>query len=164
MIKDEDEIDSNEETSTMRSLKEIIEDPKVSKSVVADGLRVLDEEMAKRSGLGGLAIKGAYKVVKSVQGGKTLERAVEILIPEFIDKLDPYYVRFQEEGKGKTWTEYLQPHYGAIADELLSVTDQKIQGSDNRAIRGAYDKLRPKARKEVIDSLPSLSRMMERYL
>ena len=113
----------------MKSLREIIEDPKVSKSVVADGLRVLDEEMAKRSGLGGLAIKGAYKVVKNVQGGKTLEKAVEILIPEFIDKLAPYYGRFQEEGKGKTWTEYLQPHYGAIADELLSVTDQRVQGT-----------------------------------
>jgi len=148
----------------MRSLKEIIEDPKLSKSIVADGLQVLDEEMAKRSGLGGLAIKGAYKVIKSIQGGKTLERAVAILLPEFVDKLDPYYERFQEEGKGKTWTEYLQPHYGAIADELLSVTDHKIQGTDNRAVRGAYDKLRPKARKEVIDSLPSLSRMMERYL
>ena len=148
----------------MKSLKELIDDPKVSKSIVADGLRVLDEEMAKRSGLGGLAIKGAYKVVKNVQRGKTLEKAVEILIPEFIDKLDPYYGGFQEEGKGKTWTEYLQPHYGAIADELLSVTDQRVQGTDNRAVRGAYDKLRPKARKEVIASLPALSRMMERYL
>ena len=148
----------------MKSLKELIDDPKVSKSIVADGLRVLDEEMAKRSGLGGLAIKGAYKVVKNVQGGKTLEKAVEILIPEFIDKLDPYYGRFQEEGKGKTWTEYLQPHYGTIADELLSVTDQRVQGTDNRAVRGTYDKLRPKARKEVIASLPALSGMMERYL
>jgi hypothetical protein len=148
----------------MKSLKGIIEDPKVFESVVADGLRVLDEEMAKRSGLGGLAIKGAYKVVKNVQGGKTLEKAVEILIPEFIDKLDPYYGRFKEEGKGKTWTEYLQPHHGTIADELLSVTDQKVQGSDNRAVRGTYEKLRPKARKEVISSLPALSRMMERYL
>jgi hypothetical protein len=148
----------------MKSLKEIIEDPNVSQSVLTDGLRVLDEEIAKRSGIGGMAIKGAYKVVKNVQGGRTLRRGVELLMPEFIDKLDPYYTRFQEEGKGKTWEEYLRPHYATLADELLGVTDRKIQGTDNRAVRGAYDKLRPKARKEVIASLPALARMMERYI
>ncbi len=148
----------------MKSLKKIMEDPGASKSVMQDGLRVLDEEIAKRSGIGGLTIKGAYKVIKKVQGGRTLEKALQILIPEFIDKLDPYYARFQEEGEKKTWEEYLRPHFGTIADELLAVTDQKVQGTDNRAIRGAYDKLRPKARKEVITSLPALTRMMERYI
>ena len=48
----------------MKSLREIIEDPNVSQSVLTDGLRVLDEEIAKRSGIGGMAIKGAYKVFR----------------------------------------------------------------------------------------------------
>jgi hypothetical protein len=148
----------------MKSLKKITEDPDVSTSVLMDGLRVLDEEIAKRSGIGGLAIKGAYKAVKNVQGGKALRRAVEILMPEFIDKLDPYYTRYQEEGTGKTWTDYLQPHYPTIADELLTVTDRKVQDTDNRAIRGTYNKLRPKAKNEVVASLPALCRMMERYM
>lgn len=148
----------------MKSLKAIIDDPETSHSVFTDAMGVLEEEVGKRSGLGGLAIKGAYKVVKSIQGGKTLEKAVKILIPEFIDKLDPYYARYQREGQGKAWTAYLQPHYNELADELLKITDQKVQGSDNRAVRGAYDKLRPKAKKEVIASLPALARMMERYI
>ena len=148
----------------MKSLKEIIEDPKVSHSVLTDGLRVLDEEIGKRSGIGGMAIKGAYKVIKSVQSGRTLEKAVKILMPEFIDKLDPYFARFQEEGKGKTWEEYLRPHYDSLSDEFLAVTDHKIRETDNRAIRKTYDKIRPKARKEVIASLPALARMIERYI
>lgn len=148
----------------MKSLRAIIDDPKTSQAVVADGLRVLDEEVGKRSGLGGMAIKGAYKVIKNIQGGKTLEKAVKVLIPEFVDKLDPYYAGYQREGEGKDWTEYLRPHYDALADDLLQVTDQKIRGSDNRAVRGAYDRLRPKAKKEVIASLPALARMMERYI
>jgi len=148
----------------MKSLKEITEDPNVSQAVLIDGMRVLDEEIARRSGIGGMAIKGAYKVIKNIQGGRTLEKAVKVLMPEFIDKLDPYFARFQEEGTGKTWEEYLRPHYDSLADQLLAVTDQKIQATDNRAVRGTYDKLRPKARKEVIASLPALSRMMERYM
>jgi hypothetical protein len=148
----------------MKSLKEVIQDPLTAQSVLADGMRVLDEEISRRSGIGGMAIKGAYKVVKNVQGGKMLEKAITVLMPEFIDKLDPYYARFQEEGKGKKWEEYLMPHYATLADELLTVTDRKIQGTDNRAVRGTYDKLRPKAKKEVIASLPALTRMMERYI
>ena len=148
----------------MKSLRKIIEDPDVARSVLADGLRVLDEEVAKRSGLGGLAIKGTYKIIKNIQGGKTLEKAVGILIPAFIDKLEPYYARYQKQGAAKTWTDYLRPHYDALADELLAVTDQKVQDSDNRAVRGAYGKLRPKARKEVVASLPAMARMMERYV
>lgn len=148
----------------MKSLKEITEDPNVSQAVLTDGMRVLDEEIARRSGIGGMAIKGAYKVIKNIQGGRTLEKAVKVLMPEFIDKLDPHFARFQEEGTGKTWEEYLRPHYDSLADQLLAVTDQKIQAADNRAVRGTYDKLRPKAKKEVIASLPALTRMMERYI
>ena len=147
----------------MKSLKEIIEDPNVSQAVLSDGLRVLDEEIGKRSGIGGMAIKGAYKVVKNIQGGKMLEKAVKVLMPEFIDKLDPHFARFQEEGKGRTLEAYLQPHYDSLADELLAVTDRRIKDTDNRAVRGAYDKLRPKARKEVVASLPALARMIQRY-
>lgn len=148
----------------MKSLKEIIEDPKVSQSVLADGLRVLDEEIARRSGIGGMAIKGAYKIVKNVQGGRMLEKAVKVLMPEFVDKLDPHFACFQEEKRRETLEAYLRPHYDDLAEELLAVTDRKIKETDNRAVRGAYDKLRPKARKEVIASLPALARMMERYL
>ncbi len=148
----------------MKSLREIIADPAVSESVVADGLRVLDEEIARRSGMGGMAIKAAYKVVKNVQGGRTLEKAVRVLMPAFIEKLDPYYAGFQQEKEGKTWEEYLRPHYGAIANELLAVTDRKVRSTDNRAVRGAYDKLRPRANKEVMASLPALTRMMEKYI
>lgn len=148
----------------MKSLKDIMSDPSVSESVVRDGLRILDEEIAKRSGIGGMAIKAAFKVVKNVQGGSLLEKAVRVLIPEFIDRLDPYYARFQEEGQGKTWEEYLRPNHDTVADELLNVTDRKIQGADNRAVRGAYEKLRPKAKKEVVASLPALTRMMEKYI
>jgi hypothetical protein len=148
----------------MKSLKEIVADPARAHDVMADSLRYLDEEIARRSGIGGMAIKGAYKVIKNIQGGKMIEKAVRVLIPEFIDKLDPYYLRFQQEGKGQPWEEFLRPHYPALADELLAVTDRKIQGTDNRAVRGAYEKLRPRAQKEVMASLPSLTRWMERYI
>ena len=148
----------------MKSLKEILHNPESCHEVVRDGMRTLEEEVSRKSGLFGMAIKGAYKVLKGVRQGKVLQKAVEVLMPDFIDKLDPYFVRYQKEGKGSTWTEFLRPHYDTIADQLLTVTDTKVRQTEHRAIRTPYEKLRPKARKEVVASLPALARMMERHI
>jgi len=148
----------------MKSLKEILQNPEIHRDVVRDGMRTLEAEVSGKSGLAGLAIKGAFKVLKNVQHGKALQRAVEVLMPDFIDKLDPYFVRYQKEGKGSTWTDFLRPHFDAIADQLLMVTDAKVRQTEHQLVRATYEKLRPKARKEVIASLPALARMMERHI
>ncbi len=148
----------------MKSLKTMVEDPKIYEAVMADSLGVLDQEVAKRSGLAGMAMKGGYKLIKGIQQGKLLKMILAVLIPDFIERLDPYYSRFQKEGKGTSWTDFLRPDFDAIADEFLKVTDSKAKESTNRTIRSTYEKLRPKAKKEVNASLPALTKMMEKYL
>ena len=148
----------------MKRLKEMVEDPKVYESVVQDSIRVLDEEVSKKSGLGGMAIKAAYKLLKSIKQGKALRKVLEALLPEFVDVLEPYFQRYQKEGKGVGWTDFLRPDFETIADGLLAVTDAKSRETDSKKAQAMYDKLRPKARKEVIASLPGLTRMMQKYL
>jgi hypothetical protein len=148
----------------MKTLKEIVSEPGVYQAVLKDSLKVLDEEVAKKSGLSGLAIKGAYKILKKVQNGRALQKAVEVLMPEFIDKFEPYVARHQQEGTKGSLDAYLVPNYQEIADQLLSVTDKKIKESDNSMVRSTYDKLRPKAKNEVLVSLPALARMIDKYL
>ncbi len=149
----------------MKNLKMMIEDPKIYENVMADSQRVLDQEVAKRSGLTGMALKGGYKLLKGIQQGKLLKMILAVLIPDFIEKLDPYYSRFQKKGgKGTTWTDFLRPDFDTIADEFLKITDSKAKESSNRSIRSTYEKLRPKAKKEVLVSLPALTKMMEKYI
>ena len=148
----------------MKNLNEMVKDPKVYESVVQDSIRVLDEEVSKKSGIGGLAIRAAYKLLKSVKQGKALRKVIEALLPDFINVLEPYFERYKKEGKGVGWTAFLRPDFESIADGLLAVTDAKSRQADSKKVRTTYDKLRPKARKEVITSLPSLARMMEKYL
>ncbi len=149
----------------MKNLKVMIEDPKIYENIMADSLHVLDQEVAKRSGLAGLTIKGGYKLLRGVQQGRLLKTIVAVLIPDFIERLDPYYSRFQKKaGKGTTWTDFLRPDFDTIADEFLKITDSKAKESSNRAIRSTYEKLRPKAKKEVLVSLPALTKMMEKYI
>lgn len=148
----------------MTSFKEILEEPRVYPRVVDDCLQVLDEEVSKKSGLSGMAIKGAYKILKSVQNGRALRKAVETLLPEFAQKLDPYYLQYCQQNEPGTWEGFLRPRYETIAQELLEITDAKVERTRERALRSAYEKLRPRAHKEVVASLPALARMMERYL
>ena len=148
----------------MGTLKEKMSNPTVHESVLQDCVRVLDDEVSKKSGFTGLAIKTAYKLLKGVQHGKALRKVLEALLPDFMNALEPYYARFQQEGKGKGWTEFLRPDYERIADQFLAVTDAKSQQSDSQTVKSTYGKLRPKARKEVVASLPALAAMMEKYV
>jgi len=148
----------------MKSLEEMVQDPQMYEAVLQDSARVLDAEVAKKSGISGLAIKGAYKLLKSVKQGKALRKVLEALMPEFIKKVDPHFQRYQAEGKGQSWSEFIRPHEDSLADDFLAVTDAKARESDNAQVRKTYEKLRPKARKEVVASMPALAKMIEKYL
>lgn len=148
----------------MKTLKSIVSEPVVYQSVLKDSIRVLDEEVSKKSGIGGLAIKGAYKILKSVQGGKALQKAIEVLMPDFIDAFEPYFEKYQNAGAKGSFESFLAPNFDGLADQMLSVTDKKVQESDSSTVRNTYQKLRPKAKREVISSLPGLARMIEKYI
>jgi hypothetical protein len=148
----------------MKTLKGIVSEPGVYQAVLKDSHKVLDDEVSKKSGISGLAVKGAYKLLKSVQSGKALDRVIEALMPEFMDKLEPYFEKYQKVGAKGTFESFLAPNFQEIADQLLSVTDKKVEESDSSMVRNTYGKLRPKAKKEVVSSLPGLARMIDKYI
>ncbi len=148
----------------MKTLKSIVEAPEVRQAVCRDSLKVLDDEVSKRSGISGLAIKGAYKLLKGAQGGRALERVVEVLMPEFIEAFEPYFEQYQRGGSRGSFESFVMPHLEELADKLLSITDKKAQDTDSAIVRNTYQKLRPKAKKEVVTSLPALARMIDNYI
>ena len=72
----------------MPSLREIAAQGDKRQTVVDEACKVLDLEVADKSGLTGLAIKGAYKVVQGVKPGFVRE-VVNHLLDDFLDALDP---------------------------------------------------------------------------
>lgn len=143
----------------MTSLSEQLGSGAKRDAVVNDALKVLDEEVADKSGLTGLAIKGGYKVVQGIKPG-FVRQVVEALLPEFLKALDPVYAEAVE--KKRPAGAYLIEQKSRVADALLAVTDQKAQKASG-AIRGAYDKLRPMAKKQVEAAAPRLATMLERH-
>ena len=74
----------------MASLKERLGQDPQRKALVSDAIQVLDQEVADKSGLGGIAIKGAYSIVKGIKPG-FVEEVVDGLLDDFLDALDPLY-------------------------------------------------------------------------
>lgn len=144
----------------MASLKEQLGGGDARAKVVDDACRVLDQEVADKGGLTGIAIKGAYKVLQGVKPGFVRE-VVDALLDDFLEALDPLY---QEAAtKQRPAGAYLRENSGRVADALLAVTDRRATDAKRQMIRSAYDKLRPMAKKQVEAAAPRLSDMVERH-
>jgi hypothetical protein len=142
------------------SLRDVINDPKKNSAIVADCVKLVDEEVSAKGGLSGLAIKAGYAAVKGVKPGFITE-VVEKLLPEFTDKLDVIW----EEGRkdGKLVSQFVV-NKSRVADALLSVTDAKAKGARSAVVRGTYEKLRGTAKKNVEEAVPRLARLLEKHV
>lgn len=147
------------------SLKGLLLEPGLRPRVVADCCTLIDEEVASKRGLSGLAIKGGYAVFKKVKKG-ALSSAVNWLLDEFVEVLDDYFQRYHalETGRPASYGAYLVANGPAVAESLLCITDRKQQQSTNRAVRGAYGKLRPSASRHTQDALPRVGALVERFV
>jgi len=144
----------------MSGLREVLGSGDKRRIVIDDACHVLDLEVSDKGGLTGLAIKAAYRVVQGVKPG-FIRDAVDHLLDDFLDALDPVYQEARE--KGEAPGPYLRRSSGRVADALLSVTDRKAERAQRAVIKKTYEKLRPSAKKHVADAAPRLSEMLERH-
>jgi hypothetical protein len=143
------------------SLKERLGQDPQRKAIVADACQVLDQEVADKSGLTGVAIKGAYSIVKGVKPG-FVQHIVDVLLDDFLVALDPLY---QEAiARKETPGRHLAANGDRVADALLAITDARAERSSQAMIRKTYDKLRPTAKKHVSASAPRLGQMLDRHV
>jgi hypothetical protein len=143
------------------SLKERLGQDPQRKAVVTDACDVLDQEVADKSGLSGIAIKGAYAIVKGIKPG-FVQEVVDGLLDDFLDALDPLYREAAE--KQQPPGRYLAANGERAADALLAITDDRAARSSRAVIRKTYDKLRPTAKKQVASAAPRLGQLLDRHL
>jgi hypothetical protein len=135
--------------------------PEKRTRVIDDACQVLDQEVADKSGLSGLAIKGAYAVVKNIKPG-FIRDVVNNLLDDFLKALDPLYQ--EAVAKGTSPGAHLQANSGRAADALLAITDQRAARADRAVVKSTYEKLRPTAKKQVEAAAPRLGGLLDRQL
>lgn len=142
------------------SLEDLLTAEAKKKDVVRDCCTLIDEEVKEKGGISGLAIKAGYSAVKGIKPG-FVEHAVSDMLPEFAKALEPIYA--DAKSKNENISSFFNANSSRVADALLSITDAKAARSKSGVAKGAYDKLRSSAKKNVEQAVPRLGKLIEKY-
>lgn len=145
---------------TVPSLIEQLGSPPQRATVVDDALRVLEAEVADKSGLGGIAIKTAFGILKSVRPG-ILNQLVDKLLDEFLKAVEPFYQRAIAAGKSPG--ALVEAEKSQVASALLAVTDARAARASGDTLKKTYEKLRPTAQKQVEAATPRIAGLLDRH-
>lgn len=144
----------------MASLEQALTDEGKKQQVIRDCVEIVDEEVADKRGMGGMAIKAGYKAVKGIKPG-FITGVVTDLLPEFADALDPLYQ--EAKAQGKPMSSHLDQNGDRAAEALLSITDGKAERSNRGIVKSTYKRLRPSAKDNVEAAMPRLGQLIEKH-
>jgi len=130
-------------------------------AVVKDAEDVLEMEVQDKGGLTGVAIRGAYAIVKGVKPGFTSE-VIDGLLDDFLDALDPIYQ--EAVAQARRPGDHLRSNADRMAEALLAITDGRAARASRTVIKKTYEKLRPTAKKHVSEAAPRLGSLLDRHL
>jgi uncharacterized protein DUF6918 len=143
----------------MSLIDALTSEPK-KKEVIKDCCELIDAEVKDKGGISGLAIKAGYGTVKGIKPG-FVEKAVEDLLPEFAKALDPIYD--DAKAQNKPVGDFFSSNASRVADALLAITDAKAAKAKSGVAKGAYEKLRSSAKKNVEQAATRLGRLIEKH-
>ena len=143
------------------TLHDILLAPDTQPAVVADCLKLIEQEVAGKSGVSGTAVKLAYKTAKSFASGY-LQSTVESLLPDLVAQLEPFWADYAASG-ASGFGDYLAKRGDEVSEALLSVSDERAQRSSRAVIIKAYRTVRGGAAKHVTAALPAVGALVQKY-
>ena len=117
------------DSAAMSTLNDILLAPGNRPKVVVDCVRLIDEEVDSKGGLTGLAVKGAYALVKAVKPGFVSE-AVDHMLDDFVKRLEPFYAAAQS--KNEPIGPALNARAGEVAEALLAISDERAAAREEQ--------------------------------
>ncbi len=141
-------------------LTEKFQDQQNRESVVADCVTLIDQQVAAKKGMGGMAMKAAYGTVKNIGAGY-ISGAVERLLPEVLTALEPMWAEGLAAGDPVA---HLSQNQSQAADRVLSVTDSRAEKTSNGVIRSVYGNFRKSVKGDVESAVPGLAQIIGKHL
>jgi len=136
-----------------------LDSPNKKQMLVDDCVKLLDETVASKGGMGGLAWKATYNTVKGIKPGY-VTAAVEGLLPQILVALDPIWSEGIQEGDP---VEYLSDNRSRVAEAILNVTDARIKKVKNGIVQSAYKKVRSATPPTLEEAVPGLAKIVDNY-
>ena len=97
--------------------------------------RMIVQEVEKTRGARGLALRHGLRTAMR-RNPDALERVVDELIPEWIDLLEPYYLRWSQNEED-SFGQYLGTHSDELAVSLLALLHRRVRSSNHRLAQAA---------------------------
>ncbi len=129
-------------------------------ALVNDAVEVLNAEVRAKTGLTGMAVGAAFKVLEGIKPG-FVRQAVDDLLDSFLDALDPLYQESVTQGVKPG--AHLLANQDRAAEALLAVTDARAERASSQTLKKTYERLRPSAKKHVLTAVPRLAELLDRY-
>lgn len=140
-------------------LTDILDHPDRKQRFIAGGARLVDAEVARKSGLAGMALKAGLATIKRVRPD-IVEGLLEMLLPRFAPVLEPHFQAAQASGDVAG---YFAAHADLVADAMLSVTDERAAHARNALLKKTYQGLRGQARTHTVEAIPGVGRLLARF-
>ena len=126
--------------------------------VITDCIGLIDAQVKQK----GFVIKSAYAMIKGIK--KTfVPETVDALLDDWLGKLQPHYDKWSVQ-KTTSFSDYVISRSDEVAEDLLSVTDARAEKTSHTTAKKMYMRMRDGAKKNVIEAIPELSKMIERHL
>jgi len=140
------------------TLKAIITKPETRPVVVDECVDLVETEVQGK----GLIIRGAFKTVKKIKPG-FVKGAIDGLLDDWLDKMEPYYGTWKADNSGG-FSAHLSANKRDVANDLLTVTDERADSSKHKTAAKMYKKLRPSALNNVESAVPGLASLIAKHL
>jgi hypothetical protein len=142
----------------MPSLVDMLAKDPVRQVVIADSVELIDAQVKQK----GFMIKSAYAAIKAIKK-RFVPEVVDSMLDDWLGKVSPHYDRWAAN-KASGFSDYLVARSDDVAEDLLSVTDARAARSSHGTAKKLYGKMRDGAKKNVIEAIPALAKMIEKHV
>lgn len=126
--------------------------------VVQECVDLIDAQVKQK----GFVIKSAYATIKAIKK-RFVPEVVDTLLDDWLNKLQPHYDKWSAT-KPSSLSDFLVARSDDVAEDLLSVTDARAESTSHTTAKKMYLKMRAGAKRDVIESIPELAKMLEKHL
>lgn len=126
--------------------------------VIAECVDLIDAQVKQK----GFVIKSAYATIKAIKK-KFVTETVDALLDDWMGKIQPHYEKWVAT-KPSSFSDYIIARSDDVAEDLLSVTDARAEKTSHTTAKKMYMRMRDSAKKNVVEAIPELSKMIERHL
>jgi hypothetical protein len=126
--------------------------------VIQECVDLIDAQVKQK----GMMIRSAYAVIKGIKR-RFVPEVVDTLLDDWLGKVQPHYDKWAA-AKTTSLTDFMVARSDEVAEDLLSVTDARAERTSHTTAKKMYLKMRDGAKKNVVEAIPDLAKLIEKYV